>query len=346
MKMEANGRKKIRAVVVGCGNMGRIGVRYLLEKGIDIVGAFGVNPKTLGEDLGLVAGLDKPLGIKISSNLAGLLDETKPDVAVHAMYSTMAQNEAVFTTLLEHGVNIVTTCDDSHYSRDLEPDATGRIDAAAKRGGASLIGTGIQDVFFLNIGYAAAGASASLHSIDLSITNNLDDYGLTSAQGAGVGLMPKEFQAMIESRRQAQSVMTAPINSAICVKFGLTPIKQTLRQLPKVNDHAVYSNALQKKVEAGRVTGITEQLTTETAEGVTVNCEYGLYIYDEGEYDVTRWHLYGNPYCELEIPRCKTPEGTMATLINRIPDAINAAPGYYPNCELDIARMCVGNMRM
>ena len=344
--MDVNGQKKIKAVIVGCGNMGRIGVKYLLEKGIEIVGAYGVNPKTLGEDLGIVSGLDKPLDIKISSDLEGLLKKTNPDVAVHAMYSTMAQNEAVFTTLLEHGVNIVTTCDDSHYSRDLEPDATGRIDAAAKRGGASLIGTGIQDVFFLNIGYAAAGASVSLHSIDLSITNNLDDYGLTSAQSAGVNLTPEEFQTMMESRRQAQSVMTAPINSAICTKFGLTPVKQTLRQLPKVNDYAGYSNALQRKVEAGRVTGITEQLTTETAEGITVNCEYGLYIYDEGEYDVTRWHLHGSPDCEVEIPRCKTPEGTMATLINRIPDAINASPGYYPNCELDIARMCVGNIRM
>lgn len=331
-------KKNIRAVVVGCGNMGRIGVRYLLEKGIEIVGAYGVNPKTLGADLGLHAGLGRELGIRISSDLDELLEETKPDVAVHAMYSTMADNEAVFTTLLRHGVNIVTTCDDSHYAWQVEPEVCKRLDRIGKEHGATLVGTGIQDVFFLNLGYAAAGASVSLNEIEVSITNNLDDYGLTSAKGCGVGLTEDEFRKMMASRGDAPSAMTAPIVDAICDRFGLTSVHQTLSQVPMLRDHEMRSTALDRKIPAGMVSGLTEQTTAETREGIIVRCSYGLYIYDEGEIDTVTWQLHGEPDCTIQVPGCKTPEGTMATLINRIPDAIAAAPGYLPCSRLEPAK--------
>ena len=335
--------RKIRAIVVGCGNMGRIGVRFLMEKGIEIVGAYGVNPETLGKDIGIVAGLDKPLGIRISHDLERLIDDTKPDVAVHAMYSTMAQNEAVFTTLLRKGINIVTTCDDSHYAYGIEPEVCHRLDQTAKDGGATLIGTGIQDVFFLHLGYIVAGACISLKEITVTITNNLDDYGLTSAKRAGAGLTVNEFNDMIKSRGDSSSTMTTPINGGICAKFGLTPLGEKMEQLPYVKEHDVYSGALNSFISAGKSVGISEQLTTETAEGITIRSKYDLYIYDGSEKDVTAWHICGVPDYDIEIPGCKTPEGTMATLINRIPDAINADPGYYANSQLLPARFHLGH---
>lgn len=338
--------KRIKALVVGCGNMGRIGVRYLLDKGIEIVGAYGVNPATLGMDLGSVAGLPEPLGIKIRNDLEALIEETSPDVAVHAMYSTMKDNEEVFSTLLRHGVNIVTTCDDSHYAWDVERETSERLDRIAKKGNATLVGTGIQDVFFLNLGYVAAGAAVSLKEIEVNISNNLDDYGLTSAKGAGAGLSADDFKKKFEGPRDAQSAMTGPINSAICDKFGLTPIKNKLSQVPYTKDHSIYSNALTENIPAGYAVGITETMETVTVEGIIVRSRYDIYIYDDGEIDVTAWHLRGKPDINIEVPNCKTPEGTMATLVNRIPDAINAASGYIPDSNLPSVQFHIGDITL
>lgn len=318
--------------------MGKIGVKYLIQKGYDIVGAFGVNPKTLGADLGEVAGLGYPLGIKISSDLDQLLDETRPDIAVHAMYSTMADNEAVFTSLLSHGVNIVTTCDDSHYAWNLEPEVCRRLDNLAKQHNATLVGTGIQDVFFLHLGHVTAGAMVSLNSINLAITNNLDDYGITAAKGCGVGLTVEEFEARFKQQTQAQGTMTRPIAEAICEKFGLAVKQRQLFQVPVCKEHAIHSTALGTVIDAGKAIGIEERTVIETAEDVRVQCTYGLYIYDPNETDTVSWKLCGMPDYTVVVPGCKTPEGTMATLINRIPDAIEAPSGYCPDLMLTPAK--------
>ena len=57
--------RKIRIAQYGCGKMSHYLMRYVLEKGGELVAAFDMNPAMIGTDIGTHLGMEK-LGITIS----------------------------------------------------------------------------------------------------------------------------------------------------------------------------------------------------------------------------------------------------------------------------------------
>ena len=97
--------RKIRIAQYGCGKMSHYLMRYVLEKGGELVAAFDMNPAMIGTDIGTHLGMEK-LGITISDakDASEILSKEKPDVCIIATRSTMAELKEAFSAgLIENG---------------------------------------------------------------------------------------------------------------------------------------------------------------------------------------------------------------------------------------------------
>lgn len=51
-------------------------------------------------------------------------------------------------------------------------------------------------------------------------------------------------------------------------------------------------------------------------------------VYSKEDYDKNEWTIEGEPNTTIVVARPATVELTCATIVNRLPDVINAEPGY------------------
>ena len=139
---------RIRVLCYGVGVVGGMIAKSLLEKdGVEIVGAVDVARDKVGKDLGQVLGLTKEIGVTVSNDLDSLPHGAKADVAVHATSSYLKDTGSQIASLVEHGFNVVSTCEELSYPFVSEPELAAKIDRLAKKCDVTVLGTGINPGF-------------------------------------------------------------------------------------------------------------------------------------------------------------------------------------------------------
>ncbi len=98
--------------------------------------------------------------------------------------------------------------------------------------------------------------------------------------------------------------------------------------MPQTHSEDLYSETLKMNIKAGQATGMSAIVTTETEEGIFIETECIGKVYNSEEFDCNEWTISGEPETTVVINRPATVELTCATIVNRIPDIINASAGY------------------
>ena len=281
-------KRKVRVAQYGCGKMSKYLMQYVLDKGAELVAAFDMNPEIIGKDVSSVIGCD-PVGVKISpaDEADAILKATKPDVCVIATRSTMAELKEAFSVCAKNSVNAISTCEESLYPWNSSPDITKELDALAKEHGCTLCGSGYPDLFWGTMITNLAASSAHITKIKGSSSYNVEDYGIALAQGHGAGLTLDEFEKQIGNYNSLSSDEIGSLvekgeyipsymwnqNGWLCSKLGLTITSQTQKCVPHTYEKDLHSETLGMTIKAGDATGMSAIVTTETAEGITLETE-------------------------------------------------------------------------
>ena len=335
--------RKIKVVQYGVGKMSLYTMRYVYEKGGEIVGAVDVNPDVIGKDIGEILGTENK-GVKVVSaeSAREMLQETKPDIAIVTTMSLLKDLENPLLLCAELGINAITTCEEAFYPENSNPTLTNKINELAKKNNCTITGSGYQDIYWGQLISSIAGSTQKITKIKGSSSYNVEEYGIALAKAHGAGLSLEDFdkevasvdkisneerQKIIESGEYLPSYMWN-VNGWLCEKLGLTVKSQTQKCVPQTYKEDLYSSTLGMTVKAGDATGMSAVVTTETEEGITIESECIGKVYAPDEFDKNVWTVEGEPTTTITVEKPATVELTCATIVNRIPDVINAMPGY------------------
>ena len=128
-----------RVVQWATGNIGSRSLRGVIEHpDMTLVGLYVYSPDKVGRDAGELSGSGGPTGVLATHSI----DEILALGADCVLYMPQECNFDEVCRLLESGANVVTTRGEFQYPPGLEQSVRARIDAACRRGGTSIHGTG------------------------------------------------------------------------------------------------------------------------------------------------------------------------------------------------------------
>lgn len=342
--------RKIRVAQYGAGKMSVYSMRYVYEKGAEIVCAIDINPNVIGKDIGEIMGTENK-GVTVSSveQAEQVLRETNPDICIVTTMSLLSDVEEALMLCARLGINAITTCEEAFFSYNSNPVLTNKINELAIQNNCTIAGSGYQDIYWGELISAIAASTHTIKKIKGSSSYNVEDYGIALAEAHGAGLTMEEFDEKIASvDRMSDEERNNLINSGtyspsymwnvngwLARKLGLEVVSQTQKCVPTTYPTDIDSSTLNMTVKAGNATGMSAVVTTTTKEGIVIESECIGKVYGPDEFDKNEWTVMGEPDTTITVNRPATVELTCATIVNRLPDVINAKPGFLATCDMD-----------
>lgn len=287
--------RKVKYVQFGCGRMGSICMKYALSHGVEIIGAYDMNPAFYGVDIKERMNMEEATGILIhdAKKFAEEIALLKPDIVVITTLSLVKDVYEVLKICAENGVNAITTREEAIYPWTSAVKLTKELDEIAKNNGCTLSGSGAQEMQWCSMINNLAGSLNKITKIYGVTQNNVDDYGMGFANSFGAGfdkgkfdkelasaynMTDEEVQVQIEKGEFIPGFMWNS-NAWLADKLGLTVKHQTQKLVPHIAEKDTPSTTLGRTIEKGYVRGASQVVVTETEEGITIESAVKAVIY-------------------------------------------------------------------
>jgi 4-hydroxy-tetrahydrodipicolinate reductase len=338
----------IRVLVLGTGQMGSAIARVLLDKpGLALAGAYGKRPERAGTDLGQAIGLGRDLGLSIHADLDTAITASRPHVAIQATCSRLTEATREIETLVRRGIHVVSIAEEMAYPACASAALAEELHRLAVAHRASILGTGINPGFVLDVLVVTLSAVCSdVESITATRVNDLAPYGPTVLRHQGVGLTPEAFEEGL-----ARGSVSGHVGFAQSIHMVADGLGCEIERIEETREPIV-----------SRVRRATPRVTIEP--GHVAGCRHTAVGYRRGAPFITLIHpqqvrpeledvvtgdtieIRGSPGVRLSgSPEIPGGAATAALAVNVIPRVLGAAPGLHTMLDLPVPAAMLGDGR-
>ena len=335
----------IRILQWGLGAMGGGMARLILEKqGLKIVAAVDGRPDYVGKDLGEVLGIGKKLDVVVTNNPEDVLKKENVDIVLIATTSWTKEQMPDLRKIITAGINCISIAEEMSDPDAQSPELGQELDELAKKHGVSVLGTGVNPGFVLDLLVVAlSGGCHSVERIEASRVNDLSPYGPTVMRTQGVGTTPEAFAAGVADGSIVGHVGFPESIHLISEALGLSVDRIVETREPIISK--VYRETPHVKVEAGMVAGCRHIGIGYRGEQEVVKLIHPQQIHphledqDTGDYI----NIYGKPEIHMAIkPEIAGGIATMGVTVNMIPHVVAASPGMKRMIDLPVPAALMG----
>ena len=329
----------LRVVQFGLGPIGLATAGVLLEKQaaglVQVVGAIDIDPEKAGRDLAELLGHEAPTGVVVGSDADRVLAETLPDVVIHTTSSFLDRVMLQLLRCVEAGAHVVSSTEELSFPFARHPERAATLDAAAKKHGVTVLGTGVNPGYAMDaLVLTATGVCTNVARLSVERVVDAGRRRGPLQRKVGAGISPEAFA---EKKATGTFGHIGLRESLLLVGDGLgwtfDEIEETLEPV-LAREEVTTPHA---HVPAGAVAGIHHAVMGSREGEALVTLDLKMYVGAEDPHDAVR--VVGTPSLDLVVPGGIFGDtATVGALVNAVPLVRAAAPGLRTVKDLPLPR--------
>jgi hypothetical protein len=324
----------VRVLLYGLGPIGVMVARQLaVRDGFRIVGAIDVDPAKVGRDVAAIAGLPRPLRVKVDPDARHAIRKSKPDVVVLCTSSSVRGVMPQIEVILKAKVPIVTTTEELSYPVRRNVPLARTIDAMARRAKVAVLSTGVNPGFVMDtLPIMLTVACERVESVAVTRIQDARRRRLPFQQKIGAGLSLEQFWREVD-RGSIRHIGLAESISMIADALAWQLDRITDEVKPRLAETTVASEFL--AVDPGYVSGIVQDGVGYRHGTPVISMHMEAYLGASESYDEVR--VQGVPNLTLRIPGGVPGDiATASIVVNSIPRVLSSRPGLQTMKDLPV----------
>jgi hypothetical protein len=316
--------RTLKVAVAGLGPVGQAVSRLVLQTpGLKLVAAADAAPRHAGQDLALVLGQTKKLGVRVEGDVERWVKKTRADVAFVCTSSLLKDVRALVTALLGRRIRVLTSCEVLVFPLPPLAGPFGELDRLARTKKAALLATGVCPGFAMDA--LALSLTAPCTRVRRVAVTRVVDAGpkLNLQRRVGAGLNLGQFRrALTEGTIRHVGLQQSAQMIASALGWKLERVDETVE--PAIAPRDLDTEYL--RIPAGAVSGLKQCVRAYRGAELAVSLDLQVYVAAESPRD----HVLvdGDPPVDATIAGgLNSDVSTAALLVNSLPRVLAAAPG-------------------